>query len=414
MVWTTNKATMGISFLLLFACFIGGAEQVYARGNGIQAGPGRLHPSIDLSLVFDTNPSYSSNNAFSDLILQMRPGLTLEFPSDTVSFELNSKVGYDYYFGVENSNSTNLSTIAGEADLKLGFNPNGQFSFFIEDVFSRSGDPRYSAVSGRFDRTNNEAKAHFQFKPGGGALMFDLAYGFFIDWFDDSGVNAQALSSYGHRIYFSGKWKFLPKTAVTIDFDSDIRRYPNGYDNGTKNIDINAIRATAGMIGQISPSLSLVIKAGYGDTLLDAPTGYTGSDFRSAIGQAEVNFQVGTMLLQGGYLRNFQPAPLYAYFGQDRFYLRYRQLLAGRFTLSAHVGFDLLDYGTGVQADAGERFDFLLTGGASFEYHILDWLALGLDYRLQALFSDYAQPLAGAGGVEYSKHAFGFRVSLDY
>ncbi|MBW1873419.1 MAG: hypothetical protein JRJ19_15225, partial [Deltaproteobacteria bacterium] len=198
-----------------------------ARGLGIKAGEGRLHPSLDLDLVYDTNPSYASEDVFSDLVLRIRPGIALSFPSEVVEFELEGKVGYDYFFGIDKKN--NLSSVAGEADMRLGFNPKGQVSFFIEDTFSRSSDPRYGAVSGRFDRTNNEAKAHLQIKPGGGALMFDLAYGFFIDWFDDSGSNSTALSNYGHRAYFSGKWKFLPKTAVTVDFDADIRRYPNSY-----------------------------------------------------------------------------------------------------------------------------------------------------------------------------------------
>jgi len=416
---------------------VGAPGAVSARGNGIKAGNGRLHFGIDLELAFDSNPSYDSNNPFFDLMLRTRPTIALEFPSETISFDLDGTVGYDYYFGVDNPNSTKLSTVSGEADMQVGINPNGRYSFFLIDTFSRSGDPRYNALAGRFDRTDNEVKALFQIKPGGGALMFDLAYGFFIDWFDKTGntldqqANAQALSNYGHRIYFSCKWKFLPKTALTLDFDSDLRRYPYTYslygDDTLRvnNPDVNAIRTTVGLLGQISPTIAIVIKAGYGDSLLgdammsDGETPYSGNDFRSAIGQAEITYRSGTTLVQAGYSRNFQPVVLYAYFGQDRLYARFSQQLMGRFTILANIGFDLLDYGRSIiKTETDEsRFDYFLSGGASFGYHILDWLELALDYRFQSLFTGYEQPEPdeqGYAGADYYKHAITFRVGVDY
>ena len=414
---TGRPAKLLVSIVAVAVLGVAGAA--WGRGDGIKAGEGRMHPSLDLDLAFDTNPGYfRDGDALKayDLVLRIRPGITLSFPSDTVSFELNGKVGYDRYFGVQYKNTSDLSSVVGEADLKLGFNPNGVFSFFIEDVFSRTGDPRYTSLSGKFNRTDNEAKAHFQIKPGGGALMFDLAYGFFIDWFDaTSGDDTTALSSYAHRAYFSGKWKFLPKTAVTVDFDADIRRYPNTYDDGTRNMDVNAIRATVGMLGQITPAMSVVVKAGYGDTLLPTVTGYDGSDYRSVIGQVELTFQPGTTFIQLGYSRNFQPVVLFAYFGQDRVYARFKQQIAGKLTLAADVGFDILGYGQSMNAaDTQDRLDYLISGSASVEYFILDWLGVGLRYDVQGLFSDYTQPLAGAGGVGYNKHMFTLHVGIDY
>lgn len=396
---------------------LGLAGTVGARGVGIKAGSGRLHPALDLDLVYDTNAGYFSEDPISDLVLKIRPGVTLSFPSDKVSFELTGKVGYDYYFGIDNDRTTDLSTVAGDASMQLGFNPEGQVSFFIEDHFSRSGDPRYTSLSGRFDRTDNEAKAHLQIKPGGGALMFDLAYGFFIDWFDESSdfADADAYSSYAHRIYFSGKWKFLPKTAVTLDFDSDLRRYPNEASWG-QNVDINAIRATLGLLGQITPCLSLSIRAGYGDTLLAGPSGYAGDDYRSVIGQAELTFRSGTTFIQGGYTRNFQPVVVFAYFGQDRVYARLRQQFAGKFSLSLDVAFDWLSYGTAVPtstAAQGDRSDGLLYGGVSLDYHIQDWIEVGIAYDLQWRFSDWTLSQNSAS-VDYQKHMFTFHVGVDY
>lgn len=396
----------------------GGSGVCRARGLGIKAGEGRLHPALDLDLVYDSNPGYASTNSFFDLVLKIRPGLTLSFPSEKVSLQFNTRVGYDYYFGVDKSRSSDLSTFAGEANLQVGFNPKGQVSFLIEDNFERTSDPRYNSLSGKFDRTDNEAKAHLQIKPGGGALMFDLAYGFFIDWFDSQATtDSAAMSSYSHRAYFSGKWKFLPKTAVSVDFDSDIRRYPNSYSGGDKNMDVNAIRATVGLLGQISPSISVAVRAGYGDSLLPDRTGYNGSNYRSAIGQAEISYRATTTFIQAGYSRNFQPVVLFAWFGQDHVYARLRQQFAGKFTLALDVAYDYLSYGEGVTSDVagqGDRADHVLSGGLDLTYHIIDWLEIGLAYAIQARFSDWQQPLAGSGGVDYYKHMVTLHIGVDY
>lgn len=405
------------ALLVGMLCLLLLPAQALSRGRGIKAGAGRLHMSLDLDWVYDSNPGYFASNPVMDLLMRIRPGLSLTFPSETVSFELNSRVGYDYYFGIDNSTTSNLSTFAGEADLRLGFNPEGQVSFFVEDNFSRTADPRYTSLSGKFDRTDNEAKAHLQIKPGGGALMFDLAYGFFIDWFDEQqNTESQALSSYAHRAYFSAKWKFLPKTAVTLDFDSDIRRYPNSYSTGEKNIDVNAIRATVGLLGQITPTLAVSVRAGYGDSLLPSVQNYTGSNYRSAIGQAEISYRAATTFVQVGYLRNFQPVVLFAWFGQDRAYARLRQQIAGRFVLSLDAAYDYLSYGEPVAAAAaaqGGRSDHLISAGVSFDVHFLDWIEIGLAYGLQARFSGWQQPQANAS-VDYTKHLVTFHAALDY
>ena len=82
---TTMKRT---SITALCGCLIallilGSAAVSAARGIGIKAGEGRMHPAIDLDFIFDTNPGYfpSDNAALAyDLMLRIRPGITLSFP----------------------------------------------------------------------------------------------------------------------------------------------------------------------------------------------------------------------------------------------------------------------------------------------------------------------------------------------
>jgi hypothetical protein len=409
--WMKTARLSGVAILLL----LGAAQGGFARGLGIKAGEGRLHPAVELDLVYDNNVGYFSTDPVGDLILRIRPGLTLSFPSKVVSIELTGKVGYDYFFGVEDAKTTDLSSVQGEAQLAVGFNPEGQLSFFVEDRFLRTGDPQYTSLAGRFDRTTNEVRGHAQYKPGGEAMIFDLAYGFYLDWFDQgAGFNSDDFNSFSHRIFFSGKWKFLPKTALVLDFDSDLRRYPHGT---AVNLDTNAIRINVGMLGQITPTIAVTVKVGFGDTLMPTRTSYTGSDYRSVIGLAEVAYRSGTTFIQGGYTRNFQPVVLFGYFSQDRIYAKLRQQIVGKIGLVADFSFDHLAYGTPVQAAAaarGDRTDNVIYGTLGVAYMITDWLDIGAAYDLQLRLADWGTVSAQDPSVDYRKHLFTLRVSVDY
>jgi len=168
------------------------------------------------------------------------------------------------------------------------------------------------------------------------------------------------------------------------------------------------------MLGQITPTINLTVKAGYGDTLL--PDSYGGDDYRSVIGQIEMTYRSGTTFISAGYVRNFQPVVMFVYFGQDRVYARYRQQLAGKFTITADLGFSWLAYGDAVQsatAAMGARSDGLVIGGLAFNYHIQDWVEVGLAYGIQARFSDWNQ-VQNAASVDYNKHIFTLHAGVDY
>lgn len=413
---TERRRSSVIGWILVLLLAPGLAGVCKARGPGIKAGDGRMHPYIELTEIYDSNTSYFADDAVADLVLRIRPGLTLSFPSEWVSLEFDGQIGYDHYFGAQDQKTRNLSTITGEAGMQVGFNSEGQVSLFVEDVFYRTGDPRYTSLTGRFDRTDNETRARLQIKPVDGSPSFGLAYGFFLDWFDQTDQGeAEAMSSYAHRIYFSANWKFLPKTALTLDFDTDLRRYPNEYSLGGRNKDLNAIRVTAGVIGQVAPNISVVARLGYGDTLISDQSGYAGSDYRSVIGQVEGKFKWRNTIIQIGYLRDFQPVVMFAYFGQDRVYARYSQRFLQKFALAAEFGFDWLIHGVAVQAETasrGQRSDGLVSLHLAFSYYIKNWMTVGVAYDLQSRFSDWSQPEGGS--VDYTKNLVSIHVGVDY
>ncbi len=90
------------SCLLIIPLMIVGEKYASARGEGIVAGDGRLHPSLDLDLAYDTNPGYFTNGAVGDMFLRIRPGITIEYPSEIFAVDIAGRVGYDWYFGISN------------------------------------------------------------------------------------------------------------------------------------------------------------------------------------------------------------------------------------------------------------------------------------------------------------------------
>jgi hypothetical protein len=280
----------------------------------------------------------------------------------------------------------------------------------------RSSEPR-SDVIGTFARTDNLAGASFEFKPGGGALSLGLGYSFAFDFYDE-GTGLKGADSYSHQPALDVKWKFFPKTAFVFAASADIRRYPNIQDPGTlpgvtpfTNSDLNAIRATVGLIGMLTSRLSVTLRAGYGDTLIMQ----TGRDnYRSVIGQAEFNYDL-TMQTRFtlGYLRDFQPATLFGFYGFDRAYAGIKQGIAGKVFLSLNGAFEYQQFGTPIvtQYISTSRSDTFTTVNAAIDYEIQKWLSIGVSDGFQIRGSSFKDM---GGAVSYTKNVALGKITFLY
>ncbi|MCX7958576.1 MAG: hypothetical protein N3B13_05965, partial [Deltaproteobacteria bacterium] len=242
-----------------------------AEGNGLLIGETRLHLGLGLEGGYDTNIRYQPDKyAASDAVLNIKPKLELKTPEKAVSFELEGGLNIIKYFGIEDETTADNSTLTADAGFNLTFNPKGQFRFIISDLFSRNNDPRSDAI-GNFSRTSNAAGAGIEYVPSGGAFELNLGYKFYFDLYDkDTGL--EFMDSIAHQPEMKIKWKFFPKTAFLLESSLDVRSYPNKKTVGNttlENQDQMGIRATAGLLGLMTPRLSTTLKVGYGDTFAD-------------------------------------------------------------------------------------------------------------------------------------------------
>ncbi len=373
-----NKWIKKIVILVVFSTIANNVHTAQAEGNGLLIGETRLHLGIGVEGGYDTNVRYQpSKSATPDAQMDIKPMLELKTPEKMVSFELGGDLDIVKYFGIDDNKTSDLSTLNADANTNLIFNPKGQLRFTISDIFSRNNDPRSDAI-GNFNRTSNSSGAKIEYIPSGGAFELGLGYNFYFDIFDKD-TNLGYMDAISHQPEFNIKWRFFPKTAFVIDSSMDMRSYPNTstINNVTiSNQDQMGIRATAGLMGLMTPRLSTTLKVGYGDTLADK-----GSNYRSVIGKFELTYDFNVQSRASlGYVRDFQPASLYGYYGLDKVYMKLSYLFAGRLLLNLGGSFSYELFGTPLIQDSTLKgntdlvFDFY----TSLEFMINRLLSIGI------------------------------------
>jgi hypothetical protein len=344
-----------------------------ADENGIKIGDGRLHPYFDLETRYDTVAQLDPNTGqgVPDLIWHFRPGLKLDVPSPTLSFNLSGAVEYLLYTGLNNSNAHLLDRLQAEGALDIGILRGSVVSFDINDHFNRSDQTTDVGLTFGVLSLYNDLGVTSTIAPGGGSLTITPGYHLTIENFSSlfnltggTGTTDPGTLNYlNHQIVLENRWRFLPKTAVLLDGEYDFRTYTNGVNTG-----IQYFKATTGVAGLITPHISTIARVGWGMDL-------TTHSFSSVIGQLEGSYLPNeTSSIRLGVLRTFQPvqAPFTTY-EDDRGYLEGRVLLFERLTLHVFGSVDYLGFkGTQTRND----LVFSIDGGADLE--TFRWLIVSL------------------------------------
>ena len=167
--------------MLAAALVLGVATRVAASpGNGIRLGgsEGRLHPYLELETRYDSNVVYTDpGKSVGDLILHVRPGLTLDSPGQQVAVNARANLDWAQYLGLEGK-TTNLSRLYGEAGLGVGVNRRGTIGLEFTDTFSRSSSTDAFTLGSAVISNSNALHLAAPWRPGGGALEVTPA----VDW----------------------------------------------------------------------------------------------------------------------------------------------------------------------------------------------------------------------------------------
>lgn len=394
------------------------APALAAPGSGIRLGgsEGRLHPFLELEGRYDSNVyvATTSNSDVGDVIIHVRPGLKLEVPGDMTSVELMAKLDWAQYLGNQDTATKDLSKLYAEAALGVTVNAKGAVGLEVDDTFRRSDRPQALSFGSGLVSNYNDLEVRVPFRPGGGALTFQLLGGWALETYEalfkgdltcDPLVGGPAcdpalLSKLGYSDVRGGAslaWKFLPRTSVVVE-GGYFKRLPNDESFAATGSP-GGYRFAAGLTGLITPHVSATVKAGYGST-----TGAT-EDLGTFLATAEVEWQPSeTASVKVGYGHDFavDPGALYTV---DRVTASARMLVAGRVGLALTGGWTHLGYSPGSESSD------IITASPAVDVEITRWLKAELAYA----YTDRASSSGAALALrDYTKNEAWLKLTATY
>lgn len=403
----------------------------YNEGPGIKISDSLVfHPGISIAGHFDSNPLQKAGTATDPItasgFLRILGHLDLATLSPqrrtngdgTVSasrnaeFRLKTAVSFREYLS-GNDNVKQMRAVEIDAGLALALFPQSLFSFDVSDDFARMVQPRFGEVADSIARDSNRATLKLKLTPGGGRLQFALSYSNNLEYFEDSDL--AGANKMFHEIALAAKWKILPKTAIQLDVIEQIYDYFNPGGGSYANLTIQKAESTPlriyfGLLGLITPSLSILAKIGYGNAFVqnNAPS------YNNVLGVFELGYQFGPFArFKLGYEHLFQDAIFASYYTDELVYIGYDHTIATRFILFARGEYRYRQYqgipsGVGVSA-VSQNLAGLSLGG---DYQIKDWIYVGIGYDLQLQYRSSATSSVYA--PNFTKHQVFAKVGVSY
>jgi hypothetical protein len=399
--------------LALVLAGAGWSADARAAANGFKFGEGRVHPYFQLESRYDSAATFDANTRVpvADLILHFKPGVKLEMPSPKFSVNLDGFLDYLLYTGLVSPNTSSANRLQGDADLDIGLNRGGHYGLDVGDHLMRSDRVSNPTVSVGVLSFYNDARAQVNLRPSGGAMELSPNYHLTTETYQPLGAPNSTVSTLDyltHTFALAARWKFLPKTAFTLDGAFAMRDY---LTSGSSNTPINALKATVGLAGLVSTHITTVLKVGWGQDFNSEKTFGAGSNQLGLIGQAELGYLLSeTGQIKIGFVRTFEPvAGAFVSYADNRGYLDARVLLGGRLTLRGTGSADFLNYAKVPAGEANSATNLSLDAGADFE--IVRWLSVSGGYVLT-----YRQGAAAAPTTEtsFTRNEVYARIQLIY
>lgn len=387
------------------------SDRRFTEGKGIEVGNFELHPGAAAEFGYDSN--YFRRADEEDPVGTLRLRITPSFSVATlgpqrrepgtdppvVKFRAGIHATYDEFFPVSGSEGgkdamSDNRNIGGRVDFNLDLFPERVVFGGFHGGVSRNIEPSNAGVQAEsFNRVIPDAGAEIGFAPGGG--LFDWRFGYnFVGTFFENGDYSN-LNNFNHQIVTRGRWRFLPRSALTFDGRFDFINYPDGTDKTSSH----PMRARLGYNGLVTNSLAVLAMGGWGASFY-TPTPQ--QDFDSFIGQAEIKWLItpsasndpgaaslSLSSLAAGFTRDFGDSYIGTYEEINRGYLKFSYMFAGRFLLIVDGGVAAVVYPPIESLNVAEGFTTIRIDPSIFgEYRFVDFFGLNATVRYDANFTD--------------------------
>lgn len=376
---------------------------------GMKAGEFVIQPRFFLEGAYSTNYFRADTRNEQDEELgvfatHLRPGLAIFNPGfDKVAFSMS--VDIDALVPVsDNEAVTDQTDVGVEAMARATIGPKSTLTMTLDGRFSRELWTRPIVGSGAgADRNLLQTGADLSFHPGGRAL--DLTAGWTMDQltYDDN----EALNSDIHDFHFRTSWRFYPLSFLFLDSSLRMVTYPFEVTNEAKALPGNHVpgkpwKAYLGLSGYITDRMALMVRGGYGDTMLDSSLN---EGFAGVVGEARLTFRFSerTVLHVGG-ARDFDLSVLGGHFEYFRGYASFEKILGSMARFHADFSLDFRTFGTYAPppvaittggtitstASTPNRDDVVLGAGMLVDFDLSRLFGATIGYRFDADFTDYS------------------------
>ncbi|MFO0750258.1 MAG: outer membrane beta-barrel protein [Myxococcota bacterium] len=390
---------------------------------GIAAGEFVIQPRFFLESEYRSNFfREDSRNGDPDGVfsLHVRPGVALfnpEFENVALSMGLDLDVFVPMTGG---SDATDQTNAGGKAHVSASFFPKKALTLTLHETFERSLWMRPD-IAANGNQNHNIAGVDASFHPGGRALDFTLGYGYDLIRYD----NIDRIDTDQHIFRFMGSWRFYPMTYAFLESTLALSTYAHPLEDSASQpgnfVDGTPVKVYAGMSGYITEKLALLVRAGYGNSLLER-----GDGFSSFIGMAQVSWRFGpNTIVHLGFARDFDLAPLGGYVEYMRPYVEFTQRLGELVDLDVDFAYDIRSYGawsplplaTGDLPSATDtnRSEGMIRGGVMLDFDLSRLFGVTVGYRYESVVSDFAITTAGQQNfVAYDDHRIFASLNLRY
>jgi hypothetical protein len=393
------------------------SDRRFTEGKGIQVGDFELHPGVAAEFGYDTNYFRRSDNEdpIGSLRLRITPSFSIatlgeqrrEGPPGLIRFRAGIHATYDEFFPVSGSQAgkdamAENRNVGGRVDFNLDIAPGRVVFGNVHGGLTRNIDPSNAGVQREsFNRLIPDGGAEIGFAPGGG--LFDWRFGYnFTGTFFENGDYSQ-LDNFNHELTTRGRWRFLPRSALTFDGRFGIINYPDA----TLKTDSHPMRARIGFNGLITNSFALLVMGGWGASFY-TPTPQ--EDFDSFIGQAEVKWLItpsasndpgaaslSLSSLAAGFTRDFADSYIGTYQEINRGYLKFSYMFAGRFLLVVDGGVAAVIYPPIENLGVDDGFTAIRIDPSVFaEYRFIDYFGVNATVRYDTNITDQTVNNGGA------------------
>ena len=362
------------------------AAPARADGPGVLVGEtARLHLLFDVEGRYDSLAGQGGIGPTqavpvvdpAEIILHFRPGLKLAAPGNKVDFEALAGLDWTRFTGWL-APTQELSFLGANAGATLEMGRGGPVSFRLGEQFTRSDRTTNPALGLGAITSANDLGARLSLRPGGGAIEAGAGYDFMLESYEsynpktpgtstDDNVNPAKFGQFGsqtHRLALDARWRFLPKTAFTLDSSWALRV----YDSQTANIGTKPLRVEAGLAGLITEKVRITLRGGWLKTFADK-----GAEFSGVVGQLELGWNpTDTTGITLGVLRSAEPvSSTFGWYDDFRGYLSGRIALGGRVALTASAKVDRIAFANAASGSAGARTDTQGSFDAAMDIELL-------------------------------------------